>query len=122
MNDLVPEDNYVPREVLVKDGMTAIGSLAGSVVLLIVKALPAVVGIVAGGIITVVGLGALFSSDKTDKKAGIAITVAGALSLLARFPFLGKFAGGLLTLGIIGLLGVGIWKGVKFLRGLKARG
>ena len=122
MNDLVPGDKYVPRDVLVRDGMTSIGSLAGGIIMLVVKALPAVIGIVAGGIVTIVGLGAMVSGDKTDKKAGMVITAAGALSVLARFPFLGKAAGGLLSLGIIGLFGVGIWKGIKFLRGLKDRG
>ncbi|MDR1178367.1 MAG: hypothetical protein LBK64_06030 [Spirochaetaceae bacterium] len=121
MQDLVPQ-SYVPRKTLVRQGITAVGSLASALVLFILKNLPSVAGLIAGGIITLAGLVCVFSKDKEDKKAGLFLSAAGILSLLSRSPLFPRLSGGLLNLGILGLLGLGVWKGVAFLRGLKARG
>jgi hypothetical protein len=128
MPDIVPrekrnsENAYISREVLVKKGITAVVSLAGALVLFIVKNLPFAAGLIAGGIITLAGLVSLGSKDREDKKAGLFLSVAGILALLSRSPFFPGLSGGLLSLGILGLLALGIWKGIGFLRGLKARG
>jgi hypothetical protein len=127
MSDLFPSggrdvDGYVPREVLAKRGVTAVGSIAAGLVLLIVKSLPFAAGLVAGGIITLAGLFCLPSKNKEDKRAGLFLSAAGILALLSRTPPFRGLAGGLLSLGIAGLLGFGIWKGIQFIRGLKARG
>ena len=73
--------------------------------------------------VALVGVGALFSKDPEDKKPGMIITLAGILAVLARapIPVLRNFAGILLSIGAIGLLAMGIWKGLKFLKGLKSR-
>jgi hypothetical protein len=128
MSDLVPrkdrdlENVYVPRETLVKQGITAVGSLAGALVLFIIKHLPFIAGVIVGGLVALFGLLCLTSKDREDRKAGLFLCVAGGLALLSRSPFLPGLSGGLLSLGIFGLLGLGIWKGIKFLRGIKARG
>jgi hypothetical protein len=128
MSDLLPSgsrnvrDTYVSRETLAKRGVTAIGSIAAGLVLLVVKALPFAAGIIAGGIITIAGLFCLPSKSREDKRAGIFLSAAGVLALLSRTPLFHGIAGGLLSLGIAGLLGFGLWKGFQFIRGLKARG
>ncbi|MDR1429710.1 MAG: hypothetical protein LBI85_05425, partial [Spirochaetaceae bacterium] len=83
---------------------------------------PFAAGLIAGGIIALIGIVSLVSKDREDRKAGFFLAAAGGLALLSRSPLLPKFSGGLLSLGVIGLLGLGIWKGIAFLRGLKARG
>jgi hypothetical protein len=119
MNDLVKKE--VPRDKLVKQGVTAVGSLIGGAALAIVNALPSVIGLVAGGVITVLGVGALASKDPTDKKAGMVITAAGGLTVLSRLGIFRGLTGGILGLGVVGLIGLGIVKGIQFLRGLKSR-
>ncbi len=122
MGDLVPQkDGYTPTNVLAKQGVTAIGCLAGGVILLIVGALPAWLGITLGAIAAIIGLGALISKDPDDKKAGIVIAAAGGMFILSKVEIFKGFAGFLLGAATIGLFGIGIWKGIQFLRGLKAR-
>jgi hypothetical protein len=82
-----------------------------------------VAGIIAGAVVAVVGLGAFFSKDPQDRKPGLLITAAGLLGILAKAPIppLRPFAGFALGIGAVGLLALGIWKGIQFLRGLKSR-
>jgi hypothetical protein len=112
---------YTPRGTLVRQGITAVGSLAAALVLGVVKSLPFAAGVIAGGIITVFGLVNLASKNREDKRAGLFLSAAGALTLLSRSPFFPGFSGRILSLGIAGLLVLGVWNGVKFLLGLKAR-
>jgi hypothetical protein len=124
MGDLIPKnEKYVPREKLVKQGVTAVGSLAGGVALGIVRGLSAIplVGLIVGGAVTVLGVGALLSRDPADKKAGAVITAAGGLAVLSGLHILPGLTGSLLGLGAFGLIGLGIFKGIQFLRGLKSR-
>lgn len=122
MNDMVPE-RPTPTNVLTKQGVAAVGGIAGGILLFIMRALPLPLGIIAGAVVALVGVGALFSKDPEDKKPGMIITLAGILAVLARapIPVLRNFAGILLSIGAIGLLAMGIWKGLKFLKGLKSR-
>jgi hypothetical protein len=87
------------------------------------RALPFPLGIAAGAVVALVGVGALFSKDPEDRKPGMVITAAGFLAVLARVPIapLRSFAGVLLGIGAVGLLAMGIWKGIQFLKGLKSR-
>lgn len=115
MNDIVPT-----RE-LAKDGVAAIGGIAGGIGLIILGSLPSIFGIVAGGVVGLIGLGALGSSDPSDKRAGLVALLAGGLTVLSKVGIFAGLANGFLGLATVGLLGMGIWKGIKFYRGLKSR-
>jgi hypothetical protein len=122
MNDLTPGDGkYTPTNVLAKQGMTAIGGIAGGAVLMIMRVLPPFMGIIAGVIVGVVGIGGIMSKDPDDRKPGILAAAAGALSILARIGIIRPLAGTLLGISSLGLLALGVWNGVKFIRGLKGR-
>jgi hypothetical protein len=107
--------------MLAKQGMTAVGGIAGGVALLIMSALPPIVGIIVGVVVGIVGIGGILSKDPDDKKPGVLAAVAGGLSIFSKVGIVRPLAGTLLGIGAIGLLGLGIWNGVKFLRGLKSR-
>lgn len=115
MNDIVPTN------VLAKQGVAAVGGIAGGLGLMVLGSLPWIFGIAAGGVVAIVGLSALSSHEAADKRVGVLVTGAGALAILSKLPFLGGIAGGLLGLGTIGLLGMGIWNAWKFMKGLKSR-
>jgi hypothetical protein len=121
MNDIERRGSYTPTNVLAKQGVAAIGSLIGGVGLLIMGALPPLVGIIAGAIVGVVGVGAMMSKDPDDRKPGIIVAVAGGLSILSKIGIIRPLAGTLLGIGAIGLLAIGVWNGIKFLKGLKSR-
>jgi hypothetical protein len=122
MSDLIPGGGYTPTNVLAKQGVVAIGGIAGGIGLFIMGALPPIVGIIAGAAVGVVGIGALLSKDREDRKPGLIVTAAGGLSILSKIGIIRPLAGTLLGIGAIGLLGLGIWNGIKFLKGLKSRG
>jgi hypothetical protein len=112
---------YESRNSLSKRGITAIGCIAGGIGLFVLGSLSTVAGIVAGAVAGVVGICALTSKDPTDKTPGVITTGAGALTIVSKLPLVGFLAKPLLGLGAIILLGVGIWNGIKFFKGLKAR-
>jgi len=130
MNEREPwaVEEYTPPETLSKQGVAAVGHLAGGALLLVMQVLGArfrllgvVLALVSGGM----GLSAMHSRDPGDKKAGIILTAAGVLELVAQFGVIGglkAIASTLLGVGALGLLAVGVVKGWKFLKGLKARG
>jgi len=108
--------DIVPRSQVSKSGVKAVGAIAGGVGLLVLAGFHGLLGIVAGGVITVVGLA--LSGSKSDRTAGVVTTVAGIATLAtALIPSL-RF---LMVIPGIGLLGAGIWSVVKFFRGLKSR-
>ena len=120
--ELVP---ITPREVLVKLGTSAIACFAGGALLFVMTMgvrfrIP---GIILSVGALVLGVGAVFSKDREDKKPGLIITGAGVLGMVIQFgiPILRPIAVFALGLGAIGLIASGIWKGIKFLRGLKTR-
>jgi hypothetical protein len=117
-------DNYVPTSVLAKQGVSAVAGIVGGALMLLMGALPPVVGIVVGGVVTAVGVGAMLSKDPDDKKPGRVAAAAGLLTLAAKvggFAWVKAIAGSVLGLGAVGLFAMGVWNGVKFLRGLKKR-
>ena len=121
-NDLVP---ITPRDVLVKLGTSAVAHLAGGALFFVMSMgvrfrIPGIILSVAA---LVLGGGALLSKDREDKKPGLVIAGAGALGMFVQFglPILRPLAVFALGLGAIGLIASGIWKGFKFLRGLKSR-
>jgi hypothetical protein len=129
MNDLIPDrGTYTPTSVLAKYGVTAVGGIAGGGLLFIMGALPAAVGLIAGAVVGIVGISALRSKDPDDRKPGVIISFAGALTVLSSLAKITKFAeplgalaGALLNISGIALLIIGIWNGVKFFKGLKKR-
>lgn len=120
--DLKP---IIPRDVLVRQGTSAVACLAGGIFLMVLAfgARFPILGIILSLIAVVIGVGALFSKDREDKKPGIIITAAGVMGMVIRFgiPILKPFAGFILGLGALGLFAMGVWKGIKFLLGLKSR-
>ena len=124
MNDLEESGSYVPANVLSQQGVTAVGGIVGGAALFILGRLPWLVGVPLGIIAAVVGISALRSRDRADRLQGLAITGAGALVFFSKLPALKMIqplAGTLLGVGAFGLLALGIWNGIKFLRGLKSR-
>jgi hypothetical protein len=122
MNDLIPGDgNYTSTNVLAKQGMTAIGGIVGGAALIIMRVLPPVIGIIAGVIAGVIGIGGILSKDPDDRKPGILAAAAGGLSILARVGVIRTLAGTLLSISALGLIVMGVWNGIKFLKGLKER-
>ncbi|GHV74409.1 hypothetical protein AGMMS49940_17110 [Spirochaetia bacterium] len=124
MSDLIPGGgNNTPTNVLAKQGVTAIGGIVGGVVLMIIRALPSFIGLIAGVIVGVVGIGGAMSKERDDRKLGLLTAVAGGLAVLSRIPIkpLAALSGTLLGISALGLLAVGVWNGIKFIRGLKGR-
>jgi hypothetical protein len=122
MSDLVPGGgNYTPTNVLAKQGITAVGGIVGGLLLIIMRMLPPFIGVVAGVVIGVIGVGGVLSKDPEDRKPGLLAAAAGALSVLARIGIIRPLAGTLLGISALGLLAMGIWNGVKFFKGLKDR-
>jgi hypothetical protein len=125
MNDLEDIEPYGSTKNLAKQGVAAIGMIGGGVFLLLVGFLSRVrwVGPAIGVLTGIVGISALLSKDPDDKKPGILITAAGVLVILSTtgIPVLKALAPTLLTIGALGLLAMGIWKGIQFFRGLWRR-
>jgi len=122
-NNLHP---IVPRDALVKQGVSAVATLAGGVFVLImaVGSQHGLFGIVLSAAALIIGVGALASKDAEAKKPGMVIAAAGVLALAVRFIPIAPIqaaAGTLLTIGAFGLLAAAVWKGIKFFKGLKTR-
>jgi len=115
----------ISRDVLAKQGTSAILCLAGGALLMVmtVGARLRFLGIALSVAALVIGVGAVISKDREDKKPGIVILASGLLGLVFQFgiPILKPFAGFFLGLGALGLFAAGIWKGIQFLRGLRSR-
>jgi hypothetical protein len=108
---------------LARRGLSAAGFLATGVGLSVMGSLPSVLGIVIGAAACFIGVGSVFSHDKTDRVGGTVLFAGGALTLLAKFriPLLAGLANVAMSVGAVACLGLGIWNAVKFFRGLRAR-
>jgi len=115
MNDIVPTN------VLAKQGVAAVGGIAGGIGLMILGGLPSLFGIIAGGVVGIIGLGAMGSRDPADKKAGLVALVAGGLTVLSKIGIFSGLASGFLGIATVGLIGMGVWNAFKFFKGLKSR-
>jgi hypothetical protein len=116
-----------PVQTLEKLGLAAAANLAGGLLLLVLSILGGripIVGIVLGALTGLFGVFALLSKDRVDRKAGAVLTAGGILTVLSRVgaAFFRPIAGTLLSIGAFGLLAMGLWNGVKFIRGLRSRG
>jgi len=125
MNDIIRKDDIPSTKTLSKYGVSAIGFGAAGIFLSLLNTISAapVLGFIAGGIVCLFGIGALSSKDPTDKKAGMVITAAGALTIISKIgiPFISGLSGFLLGAGAFGLIALGIVNAVKFFIGLKKR-
>jgi len=125
MNDIEKRNNIPSTSSLSKLGVSAVGYCAAGIFILILNSVVRSTwpGIIVGGIVCLFGIGTLKSKDPADKKAGLIITAAGALTVLSRIniPFITPVSSFLLGIGAFGLLALGIWNGIKFILGLKKR-
>jgi hypothetical protein len=125
MNEIIKKDDYLSTSSLSKLGISAIGYTAAGVFLFIlnVAAKSFVPGIIIGGLVGLFGLVSLKSKDLADRRAGVILTAAGALTVLSKIPipFIQGFSSVILGIGAVGLLVLGIWNGIKFFIGLKKR-
>ncbi|MDR3130169.1 MAG: hypothetical protein LBU18_01335 [Treponema sp.] len=121
MNDIESRNGYTPTNVLARQGVTAIGCLIGGAGLLIAGALPPVVGIITGVVVGIVGIAAVRSKDPEDRKPGLIAAVVGGLTVLSKIGIAKPLTGTLLAIGAVGFLAIGIWNGIKFIKGLKTR-
>ncbi|MDR2747636.1 MAG: hypothetical protein LBB77_09355 [Treponema sp.] len=126
MNELEEQRAPVPARTLEKLGVAAVANLAAGLFLFILGALGGrfpIVGIILGVLTGIVGITALSSKDSADRRAGAILAAGGILAVLARTgaAFFRPLAGTLLSVGAVGLIAMGIWNGIKFIRGLKSR-
>jgi hypothetical protein len=124
MNEIQRRDTIPSTSKLAKLGVTAVCYTAAGIFLFILKALTGnVLGFIAGAIVCIIGFASFKSRDPADKRAGTIITTAGILTILSMtgIPFFAKVSSTLLNIGAFGLLGLGIWNGIKFFTGLKKR-
>jgi hypothetical protein len=128
MDDPERRNVIAPVRSLEKLGVAAVADIAGGVFLFVLGILGArlpIVGIILGGLSVLIGLVTLRSKDPADRRAGIILAGGGALAILSRragVVFFRSLAGTLLSIGAFGLFAMGIWNGIKFLKGLKTRG
>jgi hypothetical protein len=125
MNDIEKPD-YISTGLLAKQGVSAVGYIAGGALALLMLVLGArfrILGLVLGVLVGGVGVRGLLSKDREDKRPGMMLAAAGALELVSLFgiSFTRPLAGFVLGAGALGLIAMGIWKGIKFLKGLKSR-
>ena len=115
----------VPREVLLKDGASALAYLLGGMAFMAIaiSARFPGLGIILSGFSIFFGLKTIMTKEKEESKSGFVLLGGGTLGLFLRFgpAFLRPFAAFFLSLGALALFAAGIWKGVKFLIGLKSR-
>jgi len=126
MGDIMKRDEFPSTTSLSKMGVSAVGYTAAGIFLAVLNAIAGghwLPGVIAGGVVTLLGFGSFSSKDPADKKAGLILTAAGALTVLSSIPIpvISGFSKVLLGLGVFGLLALGVINAVKFFRGLKQR-
>jgi hypothetical protein len=125
VNDIEPVESYGSTKNLAKQGVAAICMIGGGIFLFVVEFLARfrVMGLVIGVLTGIVGISALLSKNPADKKPGILITAAGVLVILSKtgIPVLKALAPPLLIIGALGLMVMGVWKGLQFFKGLRSR-
>ncbi|MDR1444415.1 MAG: hypothetical protein LBI94_06010 [Treponema sp.] len=127
MNELEDRNSPVPARTLEKQGFAAVANLAGGIFLLALGFLGSrfpILGLILGALSLVFGLTAFFSRDSAGKKPGAILAAGGVLAILSRWgaQIFRPFAGTLLSIGAFALIALGVWNGIKFIKGLKSRG
>ncbi len=112
--------DMVPRKQLVNQGSKGLGGIVGGTVLLVLTSITAPIpSLIVGGIIGLVGLA--MSRSKDDRKAGLVVAAAGVLTAITAIPAIGGLAGWFLGVSGVGLLIMGGWNLIKFIRGYRKR-
>jgi len=122
MYEIESRKNEIPsRRSLSKLGVSAVGFGAAGIFLLILGSASTLPGIILGALALLFGIGNIASKDPTDKKAGVLITAAGALTVVSalKIPLLAAVSGVLLKVSAIGLIALGVINAIRFFRGLK---
>ena len=111
--------DLVPKKDLVKSGSKGIGGIVGGAAILFLTALGPIASLIVGVVVGVTGLG--MSRSKEEKGTGMLIAAAGALTAITAIPAIGGVAAWLLGVSGIGLLLMGGWNLIKFIRGYRKR-
>lgn len=117
-------DGFPSTKKLARRGVAAAGFLAAGGGLLVLGGLPLIPALIVGGLACFVGAGSAFSRNTDDRIGGGALFAGGAITLIAKLPLFGMLrpvAGFALVVGAVACLGLAVWNGIRFLRGLKAR-
>ena len=115
------------RDNLVSTGLRAVSGVGAGAALLLLRGLTtfgglSLPGVIAGGALSLFGLGTAGSSrERADRLGGAATAAIGAVTLAASLPLVGPSANVLMWLGGIGFIGYGIATFARFLRGLRTR-
>jgi hypothetical protein len=109
-----------PRTQVSRNGVKGVGALAGGVGLVVLSLLGPVLGLIAGGVLAVVGFS--LTGSKSDRTAGMVAAGAGIVTAgVAVLSFLGAHLNGLLAIPGVALIGAGVWSLFKFFRGVRSR-
>jgi hypothetical protein len=111
--------DLVPRKDLVKNGSKGIGGIVGGALILILNAFGPIASLIVGGILGVTGLG--MSRNKEEKTTGMLVAAAGALTAFTAIPKIGGLGTALLVISGVGLILMGGWNLIKFIRGYRKR-
>ena len=125
MGDIMRRDEIPSASSLSRLGVSAVGYTAAGVFLVVLGVISSnwIVGIIAGGIVSLFGFGSFTSKAPADKRAGFVLLTAGILTILSKIPipFFQPFSKVLLGVGAFCLLALGVINGIKFFIGLKKR-
>jgi len=124
MGDIERRNSIPTTKSLSKLGVSAVGFSAAGIFLFILGSASLIPGIILGGLALLFGAVNMASKDRADKRAGVFITAAGALTIVSALgiPLLAKVSGILLTVSAVGFIALGIINAIRFFRGLKKRG
>lgn len=117
----------ISKEDLTKTGVNAVlgilGGLAFGVLGFVISKIMPLIGLGLGVFITVLGVKALFSKIKGERKTGLITALVGVVMILffRKVPFVTSFAGMIFSIGAFASFGLGIYNGIRFLIGLKKR-
>lgn len=114
--------DIVPRSQVSRQGVKGVGALAGGAGLIILSLLGPILGLITGGVLTVVGFA--LTGSKSDRTAGFITAGAGiitAVSALHRFVPLFPNLDWLMWIPGIGLLAIGAVSLVRFFSNLRKR-
>jgi hypothetical protein len=111
-----------PRSQVSRNGVKGVGAVAGGVGLVVLSLLGPVLGLIAGGILTVVGFS--LTGSKSDRTAGWVTAGAGIVTAVSAVSHIVHFLPNLswlMWIPGVALIGAGVWSLFKFFRGVRSR-